>query len=141
MFFAAYAETTPLFSVFGVKANIILVLALLAAFSVRTFSACAFLVSCATLGLMSGVGFIQSAFFFSAIFLTVQGIRRVVPWQPFLSACVLVLFFSFFTYVSLDWDLMMRSAPQFALEAFYNLIVMSILYACIPPYYARQGRY
>ena len=141
LFVTAYAQTTPLFFVFGVKANVVLVLAVLSAFSVRTLYASVFFVVCATLGLMSGAGFIQSILFFSLVFATVQVVRRAVPWQPFLSACVLVLFFSCLTYASLDGGVIIRSAPQFAREALYNLITLAIIYAFLPHYHAQQGRY
>lgn len=141
LFFAAYAQLSPLFSLFGVKVDSALVLAIFFAFFVRTFFEGAFLVVCAAFGLAYGIGLIQSLLFFSAIFVVGQGVRRVVPWQPFLSGCTLVLFFSFLTYVSFDWGLVIRFASQFAREALYNIMLFALVYFFLSRYYARQGRY
>lgn len=141
LFFAAYAQVSPLFSLFGVKMNSALVLAIFFAFFVRTFFEGVFLVVCAALGLAQGIGLIQSLLFFSAIFVVGQGVRRAVPWQPFLSGCALVLFFSFLTYISFDWGLVARLLPQFAYEAVYNITAFALVYFFLSRYYARQGRY
>ncbi len=141
LFLAAYAQATPLFSLFGVKPDIALVLAVLAAFSFSSFRACAFLVLCGALGLASGAGFPQALLFFAAVFTTAQGVRRAVPWQPFLSGCAVVVFFAFLTYLSPDWNLVMRLAPQFAREALFDVTAFGALYALVPPRHARYGRY
>lgn len=140
LFLVAYAQVSPLFTFFGVKANIALALAVLAAFSFTTLRECSFLALASACGLTAGIGFIQAILFFATVFAMVQGMRRVLPWQSFLAGAALIIFFTFLTYVSVDWGLMARLAPQFAREALYNLTVFAALYALMPPRYARHGR-
>ncbi|MSR73795.1 MAG: hypothetical protein EXS60_01955 [Candidatus Pacebacteria bacterium] len=140
LFLVGYAQASPLFTLFGAKANIVLALAILVAFSFNAFYEYIFLVLVAACGLAAGIGFIQAFLFFAAVFAMAQGARRALPWQPFLVGCMLVIFFSLLTYVSLDWGLMVRLAPPAAREALYNLMVFVALYALMPPRYARHGR-
>lgn len=141
LFAVAYAQTTPLFILFGIKADVVLVLAVLMAFSVHTVYESVLLAVCASLPFASGLGSIQSLLFFCAIFFSAYGMRAIVPWQPFFSAFVLVLFFTFLSYVSFDTDFIVRFAPQFALESFYNGIMLIVFYAIVSHYHVRQGRY
>ncbi len=141
LFIVAYAQTTPLFAVAGVKVNVALVIAVLIAFSVRTLYECAFLSVCVALGLASGAGFVQALLFFLAVFFSAYILRIVLPWQPFLSALTLALFFTALSSISLDWEFFIRYAPQFARETLYNGITLAVLYAFISHYHARQGRY
>lgn len=141
LFLVAYAQTTPLFSVFGVELNNALALAIVLAFSYDTFYEYAFLALAGALGLASGIGFFPAILFFAVIFAVTNGVRRFVPWQPLLSGIALVLFFTFVTSISLDWHLFVRLAPQFVREALFNGAVFAALYALIPPHYARQRRY
>lgn len=141
LFFAAYAETTPLFLLFGVKADCALALAVLAAFSFESFRECALLALAGACGLAMGGGFIPSILFFAGVFTMARAAYRAIPWQPFLVGCTLVIFFSFLTYVSADWALVMRLAPQFAREALYNVIAFAGLYLLVPSIHARNRRY
>ncbi len=141
LFLAAYAGVTPLFSLFGTKADVALALAVLLAFSFGSFYECAFLALMGACGLAAGIGFVHALLFFSAVFAMAEGVRRAVPWRPFLAGCALVLFFSFLTYVSSDWASAARLAPQFAREALCNLAAFAALYALMPPRNARHGRY
>ena len=138
LFLAAYAQASPLFMFFGVTVNVALALAVLFAFSFSTFYECGFLALLAACGLAVGIGFVPALLFFTAVFATVQGVRRALPWQPFLAGCAIVLFFSFLTYVSLDWNLMARLAPVAARDALCSVVVFAALYALIPPRYARR---
>ena len=140
LFFAAYAGTTPIFLLSGVKVGVAIALAVFAAFSFGSLYECALLAFAGACGLGMGMGFIPSILFFAAIFFMTQAAHRFMPWQPFLVGCALVIFFSFLTYVSLDWALVVRLAPQFAREALYNLAVFAGLYLLIPPIHARQRR-
>lgn len=141
LFLVAYAQASPLFTLFSVKADVALALAVLFALSFSTLYECAFLVFASACGLATGIGFVQALLFFAAVFVTTQGVRHALSWQPFLVGCVLVLFFSFLTYFSTDGALLMRLAPTAMREALYNLTVFAALYALIPPRYARHGRY
>lgn len=140
LFFAAYAQVSPLFTFFGVKANIALAFAVLAAFSFTTLRECSFLALASACGLAAGIGFVQAILFFAAVFAMAQGMRRALPWQPFLAGAALLVFFTFLTYVSADLNLMARLAPPAAREALYNVAVFAALYALMPPRYARHGR-
>lgn len=140
-FLVAYAQTTPLFSLFSVKPNIALALSVILAFSYGTFYECAILVVLGTVGLMYGTGLPYAFFFFSAVFVLARGVASAVPWQPFVSGLALVLFFSFLTYASPDWHLLRRLALPFAREAFFNAVVFTALYALFPPRYVPKRRY
>ncbi len=139
LFFTAYAQVSPLFSFFGVKVNGALVLAVFFSLFIRTVFEGVFLVVCAALGLASGIGMVLSLLFFSVIFIIGQGMRRMVPLQPLVSGCALVLFFSLVIYASLDWGLIVRLAPQFARDALYAMTAFIICYIFLSRYYARQG--
>lgn len=141
LFIIAYAQTTPIFLIFGSKPNIALAFAIALAFLYTSFYECAFLVICGALGLASGVGVWQATLFFTAIFILTRGVRLVLPWQPILSGIVLTLSFSFLTYASFDWQVFARLAPQFMIEAFFNAVVFMVLYVLMPRHYAERRRY
>ncbi len=132
LFLVAYAQTTPLFSFFFLKPNIVLALSVILALSYGTFRECVFLVVLGAIGLASGVGVPQALLFFLAIFTVTRGILYVVPWQPLPSGIVLVVLFSFITHGHL--------APLAVREALYNAAVFMALYACMPSGYARRQR-
>ncbi|MDO8582739.1 MAG: hypothetical protein Q7R63_01975 [bacterium] len=137
LFLCAYAQASPLFTLFGVRVDVALALAVLTAFSFGALYECAFLVIAAAYGLSAGIGFVPALLFFAAVFAITQGVHRAMPWQPFLAGCAIVLFFSFLTYVSLDSRLMVSLALPAAREAFCNVAVFAALYAFVPPRYAR----
>lgn len=141
LFAIAYAQTTPLFVVYGIKADVALVLAVFLSLSAATTRERVILSLCASFGFASGIGLLQALLFFFAVFFSAYGVQRILPWRPFFSACALVLFFSALSYVSLDWGLLARYAPQFARETLYNAITLIVFYAFIPYYHARHGRY
>lgn len=137
LFVVAYAETTPLFTVFGIKADIVLVLAVIFAFAARTARECTVLAICASLGLAFGIDIVPSLFFFFTLFFSAYGIQAVLPWQPFLLACVFVLLFGFLSYIPFDWDTAARFAPYFARAALYDGIALVILYPFVSQRHAR----
>lgn len=141
LFLVAYAQTTPLFYFFSIKPDIVLAFAIVLAFSCRSSYQCIFFVVMGSLGLAFGIGLLESLFFFSAIFVLTQGVRLALPWQPFVSGFVLVLFFTFLTYIPLNWDIFTRLAPQFAREAFCNVALFMAFHTLLLLRYERQGRY
>ena len=140
-FFAAYAQSSPLFFAFGIKPNITLVLAVLAAFYFDTALEYFVLIFAGTLGLAFGIGFPQAILFFSAVFILTRGAREMAPLRPFISGSILIIFFSFLTYASFDWDLVVSLAPSAVREALYNVALFTALYALLPLRYVRKGRY
>ncbi len=141
LFLVSYAQATPLFTLFGVKVNIALALAVLAAFSFNALREYALLAFAAACGLALGIGFFPALLFFVVIFATTHGVRRVFSWRPLLAGCALVIFFTLLTYFSTDFGLIARLAPRMAREALYNVAAFALLYALMPPRYARHGRY
>ena len=141
MFFVAYAQTTPLFFVFGVVPNVALALAVAVAFSYGKPSEYAFLAVSGALGLASGIGVFAAFLFFTSIFFAAWAVRRFLPWQPLISGIALVAFFSFATYIFPDPRLFPSLASQFAREIACNIALFMISHAVMSPYYARRRRY
>jgi hypothetical protein len=141
LFLIAYVQSSPLFFAFGIKLDVVLALAVLVALSYETVSEYAVLIIAGALGLTFGIGFPQALLFFSAIFILTRGVREMAPLRPFLFGSVLVIFFSFLTYTSLDWGIAASLVSQAFREALCNVIVFATLYAFLPPRYVRKGRY
>lgn len=142
VFFAAYAGTTPLFSVLGVHIQVALILGVYAALYTKSLYECIFLALAAVVGSFRGVDIYISTLLFGGSFISTYAIHRVIPWRPFLTGLVIIIFFSFFEYISWDAIFMMRLAPQFVREALYNVTAFAIAYTFMPHLYARKrGRY
>ena len=141
LFFTAYAQSSPLFSIFGIRPNVVLAFAVLAGFSFTVAAEYAVLVSASALGFASGIGFPQACIFFALIFMLARVVREMAPLRLFLSGSVLVIVFSFLIYTSLGWDMVARLAPLAAREALCNVAVFAVLYALLPPHYVRKGKY
>ncbi len=134
LFLAAYAQSSPLFFIFGVRLDVALVLAVLMALSFTTVFEYTVLILVGTLGLAFGVGFPQALLFFLAIFILTRGVQLVMPWQHIFLGSILVIFFSLLTYIP-------HLAPLALREAFCSVVLFITIYALTPSHYVRKGGY
>lgn len=140
LFLVGYAQATPAFVLFGVKANMTLALAAYAALSFGSAYECALLAFAAAAGVSAGMDFGSGILFFGAVFAAARTAYRTVPWQPFLAGAALVTAFSFVPYLSFDISRIALLAPAAAREALYNLAAFAGIYALVPRTNARHGR-
>ena len=128
---AAFAQTTPLAAVFGVKVGLALAAVFFSAFFVRTFFHHAALAALALAAISFPFGTFSDTAPLFAVFLAGYLVRRAASWQPWLSYPASLFAATFLLYALIDIRFLAGHPGIVLREGAYTAIFGAFLYLSI----------
>lgn len=139
VFLAGLVQSTPLVTAYGITVNIVLVALVVCVFIMPTFFDYALVLVVAALGLKQGNITDSAVVSLAAVMIAVYGMRRALPFTPWVNYMALIIFATAALYGLIDWHFIARTPLLFAREVFYNALFGACAYVFIRPYERTPG--
>lgn len=139
VFSVAVLQNTALFSVGGIKVNVIMIVLTAYIFIGMTFFDYCLLLFSAVAGLLPSAGWHVSIIAFIAAALGAYVARKLLPFQPWFGYYAILGISSVMLYMIIDWRFVIGMPLLFLQEVFYTMIGGALLYALVVRQYAQRS--
>jgi len=141
VFIVAVLQNTGLFSVGGIKANVIIVVLVAYLFITPTFFDYCLLLLSAAAGLMPSTGWDMPVTAFIVALIIAYGARRLLPFQPWFGYYAILGMSMLILYGIIDAHFILNTPFLFFREVIYTLMGGAFVYGFAVRYYAKRPRY
>ncbi|MDP1719217.1 MAG: hypothetical protein Q8L24_02210 [bacterium] len=125
---AGLIQNTDLFSIWGIKSNLLLAVMIAVSLFIDSFSWYLLLVLLSVILVRFGVGFRPELLVMAFLLITAYWMRRVLPWRPSIVNCFLVAVTTILFYLLADASYLFDAPFAVAGEIVYSILFCILIY-------------